>query len=130
MKELDGGKKISEALSKIKESTKDEPIFTRGAETELQTMTEVEQLKSTLAHMKIHIPARSLQLGIIMPKDIVSHGDYPKPIELIWHDPWPKEKEEEEGKKKKKKKVDKKKKDNEESDDENKLKKLEMNEKL
>ena len=56
MDAIGGGKNMSEALAQIKESNKAEPVFTRGAEQEIVTMQEVENWKSYLAHIKIHIP--------------------------------------------------------------------------
>jgi hypothetical protein len=54
-------------------------------------MQDVEMLKAHLAQLKIHIPTQALQRGIIMPRDEDIHGDYPKLLDFLQHDPFPKD---------------------------------------
>ena len=78
------------------------PSFARGPEIEITTMREVEVLKHVLAKIKIHIPTKSLERGIVMPRDLDNyHPTLPKVGDHLMQNPF---KEEDNGKKKKKKK--------------------------
>lgn len=70
----------------------DNLLFTRGAEVEIQTMQEVEQLKAHLAREKIHIPTEALEKGIIMPKDVdTSKMTFPRVEDLLMVNPYVKQ---------------------------------------
>lgn len=49
-----------------------DPVLTRGAELEVSTMQDVEMLRAHLASHKIHLPAKHLERGIVMPRDMES----------------------------------------------------------
>ena len=46
------------------------PKFTRGADTEVASRKEVEQLMSVLSQKQVNIPNQVLQRAIVMPKDL------------------------------------------------------------
>ena len=72
-------KAMSEALEQIaQENSRAMPLFKRGPEVELASQQDVEMLKQTLAANKVHIPAKSLERAIIMPRDLENyHPGYP-----------------------------------------------------
>jgi hypothetical protein len=79
------------------------PLFTRGPELEITTMQEVEVMKAILAASKIHLPSKSLERAIIMPRDLDgNHPEYPKITDMLTINPY---KEKKEAKKKKGKKL-------------------------
>lgn len=81
------------------------PSFSRGPEIEITTTQDVEMLKALLAKIKIHIPTKSLERGIIMPRDLDNyHPALPKIADALIVNPYRDKKEEK--KKKKKKNVD------------------------
>ena len=64
------------------------PVMSRGAELELSTIRDVEDLKQTLAQQMIHIPNDVLRRAIILPRDIDgSNGKYASPKELLPKNP-------------------------------------------
>ena len=64
------------------------PVMSRGAELELATIRDVEDLKQTLAQQMIHIPNDVLRRAIILPKDIDgSNGRYATPKDLLPKNP-------------------------------------------
>ena len=66
-------------------------------------MQDVEMLKQMLARIKVHIPTKSLERGIIMPRDLDNyHPALPKIGEMIMINP---NKDKKDDKKKKKKVV-------------------------
>ena len=78
------------------------PSFSRGPEIEITTMREVEVLKQMLAKIKVHIPTKALERGIVMPRDLDNyHPQLPKVGDHLMENPY---KDEDVGKKKKKKK--------------------------
>ena len=82
------------------------PSFSRGPEIEITTTQDVEMLKALLAKIKIHIPTKSLERGIIMPRDLDNyHPELPKVLDGLIVNPYKDKKEEK--KKKKKKTVEK-----------------------
>jgi len=67
-------KAMSEALEQIaQENSRAMPLFKRGPEVELASQQDVEMLKQTLAANKVHIPTKSLEKGIIMPRDLENY---------------------------------------------------------
>ena len=84
-------KNMSQALEQLVQESRNraDPIFTRGAEIEVTTMQDVEMLKAHLASIKIHIPTKSIQRGIIMPRDQETNGEYPDQQGFLMHNPWP-----------------------------------------
>lgn len=80
------------------------PIFSRGPEIEITSMQDVEMLKQLLAKIKIHIPTKTLERGIVMPRDFDNYRpEYPKAVDAYMYNPFKKEKE---TKKKKQKRGD------------------------
>ena len=78
------------------------PSFARGPEIEISTLQDVEMLKQMLAQIKVHIPTKSLERGIVMPRDLDQyHPQMPKVIEHLMVNPY-KEKKDEKKKKKRK----------------------------
>ena len=64
-------------------------------------MQDVEMLKQMLARIKVHIPTKSLERGIIMPRDLDNyHPALPKIGDTLMVSPY-KDKKEEKKKKKK-----------------------------
>ena len=64
------------------------PVMSRGPELELSTISEVEDLKHTLAQAMIHIPNDVLRRAIVMPKDIDSSEHlYPTPRDSLPRNP-------------------------------------------
>jgi hypothetical protein len=70
------------------------PLFKRGPEVELASQQDVEMLKQTLAANKVHIPTKSLEKGIIMPRDLENyHPGYLQVQDFLIQNPYPKVKE-------------------------------------
>ena len=74
-------KQMSQAMEAMREELQFDqlPIFSRGPEIEITSMQDVEMLKQLLAKIKIHIPTKTLERGIIMPRDFDNYRPmYPK----------------------------------------------------
>ena len=94
---------MSQALEQFVSEQQDRgmTLFTRGPEIEITTYQDVEMLKAMLAQNKIHINARAIERGIVMPRDLDNnHPGYPKVADGLMLNPYKREKE---TKKKKKK---------------------------
>ena len=58
------------------------PIFSRGAELEIAGQQDVEMLKQMLAKLKVHIPTKTLERAIILPRDFDNNRPaYPKQVD-------------------------------------------------
>ena len=69
-------------------------MFSRGPEIEITTLQDVEMMKALLAQIKIHLPAKTLERAIVMPRDIDNnHPEYPKVIETLTVNPYKEKKE-------------------------------------
>ena len=70
------------------------PNFSRGPEIEITTMQDVEMMKAMLAQLKIHIPTKTLERAIVMPRDLDNyHPAYPKISEMLPINPYRKKAE-------------------------------------
>ena len=64
------------------------PAMTRGAELEIQTVRDLEDLKHTLSQNMINVPNEVLRRAIIMPKDVDNtNGRYASPRDLLPKNP-------------------------------------------
>ena len=85
-------KAMGQALQQLLQDggSQSEPVFTRGAEQERTTLQDVELLKAHLAQIKLHIPTKTLERGIVMPRDLDSSGPgYPTLKSQLLIDPMP-----------------------------------------
>lgn len=85
-------KAMGQALQQLLQDngSQSDPVFTRGAEQERTTLQDVELLKAHLAQIKLHIPTKTLERGIVMPRDLDSSGPgYPTLMSQLQVDPMP-----------------------------------------
>lgn len=75
----------NKAMSQAMEAMRDETnfdsmlIFSRGPEIEITTQQDVEMLKQLLAKIKVHISTKTLEKGIMLPRDFDNYRPpYPK----------------------------------------------------
>ena len=98
-------KAMSQAMEQMAQDSENRsmPIFSRGPEIEITSMQDVEMLKQLLAKIKVHVPTKVLERGIVMPRDFDNYRPaYPKPQDQYMTNPY---KYDDDTKKKGKKKV-------------------------
>ena len=85
-------KMMSQALEQIiidDNATSNMVSFSRGPEVEILTTQEMEMIRNTLVHMKVHIPADHLRRAIVMPRDQDSyHPELPSIMDSLLTNPY------------------------------------------